>query len=329
MRPTPVGKGPDYNLLVALRALLEHRNVTRASEAATIGQSTMSTMLARLRAHYGDELLVRRGRGYELTPLAEELYPAVVTALEQVADVLDPWSSFDPAASTRTFTMIMSDYALAVLAGPMETTVARKAPGVSLRFEPLPAGTSELKSVLLLNDLVLMPMGYPMPGGQQVVFSDRYVCIVAAGNHRLTDGRLTLTDLAELPYATGFGRSIQTAPEAVMAEAGIIPRTAVAVGGLLALPFAVSGTDMFAFVPERLLERCPSDLDLCVAEVPLADAELAEVAHWHTSRYTDAGIAWLCEQLKEVTASLGLQASDHRRGGRLLTALPPTDPGTR
>ena len=60
---------PDLNLLVALRALLEEANVTRAGERIGMGQSTMSSALARLRTVFQDELLVRIGRDYELTPL--------------------------------------------------------------------------------------------------------------------------------------------------------------------------------------------------------------------------------------------------------------------
>ena len=63
----------DYNLLRPLRALLEERNVTRAAERLHVSQSAMSIALAKLRRHYGDPLLVRRGNRHDLTPLAERL----------------------------------------------------------------------------------------------------------------------------------------------------------------------------------------------------------------------------------------------------------------
>ena len=40
----------DLNLLIALRALLEEANVTRAGARVDMGQSSMSTALSRLRA---------------------------------------------------------------------------------------------------------------------------------------------------------------------------------------------------------------------------------------------------------------------------------------
>ena len=63
----------DANLLLALHALLEERNLTHAGERMTMSQPAMSGALARLRKHFDDELLVRVGRGFELSPLAERL----------------------------------------------------------------------------------------------------------------------------------------------------------------------------------------------------------------------------------------------------------------
>ena len=59
----------DANLLLSLHALLEERNLTHAGERMTMSQPAMSGALARLRKHFDDELLVRAGRGFELTPL--------------------------------------------------------------------------------------------------------------------------------------------------------------------------------------------------------------------------------------------------------------------
>lgn len=60
----------DLNLLVALDALLSERNVTRAAGQVGIGQSGMSSSLARLRNLLGDELLTRTPEGMQLTPRA-------------------------------------------------------------------------------------------------------------------------------------------------------------------------------------------------------------------------------------------------------------------
>ena len=62
----------DLNL-PPLAALLEERHVTRAAERAGLSQPAMSRALARLRQLLDDQLLVRAGSGYVLTPRAERI----------------------------------------------------------------------------------------------------------------------------------------------------------------------------------------------------------------------------------------------------------------
>ena len=51
----------DLNLLLAFEALIAERSVTRAAKRMSVGQPAMSASLARLRAFFGDPLLVRAG----------------------------------------------------------------------------------------------------------------------------------------------------------------------------------------------------------------------------------------------------------------------------
>ena len=293
-------RGVDVNLLVALQALLEQRNVTRAGQVTNMSQPAMSAALSRLRAHFGDDLLRRAGRTYELTPLAAELLPQVGAALGAVAAALDPWSRFDPATSTRRFAVSGSDYALGVVVEPLLGVLRDQAPDVTVEFDPVPPPGSDMLNHLMRRDAVIGAVGYGLPGRRQMVFSDRFVCIVAAGNPRLRDGRLTLEDLADMPHVSASVGQLVTPADQVLAAAGVVPRVDVTVQGLLALPFAVSGTDLCAFVPERLLSRCADDLGLVVAEVPLEDPELAEAAFWHPSRDEDPSLRWLRGVLAEV-----------------------------
>jgi DNA-binding transcriptional LysR family regulator len=77
--------GIDLNLLLVLQALLEECSVTRAAIRVGVPQPTVSNALARLRRHYRDELLVRSGNGYVLTPLARSLLPSVQESVEAQA----------------------------------------------------------------------------------------------------------------------------------------------------------------------------------------------------------------------------------------------------
>src|SRR5215217_2732539 len=105
----------DLNLLVSLDALLQQRSVTRAASQMGLSQPALSASLGRLRRHFGDELLTRVGNEYRLTPLAVQLGDLARLALTGVERVFTAQPEFDPASSTREFSLFMSDYGVAVL----------------------------------------------------------------------------------------------------------------------------------------------------------------------------------------------------------------------
>jgi len=297
--------GIDLNLLAVLGALLEHRNVTRAGERLRLSQPTMSGALARLRQHFGDELLVRSGRQYVLTPAAERLLPAVQEALRQVERTLDVTPEFDAATSTRQFSLALSDYSIMVLIEPLLRRVHEQAPDVGLELSPIPPDMQESERGLLQHDLLIAPMGFRFLGRSEVIFRDRFVCIVDPGNSRLRDGWLSLEDLGKLPHAAAtFGHSGLNPAERALDELGVARHVQVTTVGWLSLPFVVAGTDLVAVLPERLARRVAVAAGVTVAEPPFGRVELVEAAWWHPMRTADPALAWLRTVLAEAAASL-------------------------
>lgn len=169
--------GMDLNLLIALRAMLEEANVTRAGERIGMAQPAMSTALARLRRHYRDDLLVRVGRDYELTPFARSLLPLVEQTLPMIEQALALRDEFDAATSDRTFSIILSDYAFAVISGSLLRQISRLAPHVRVEFGPIPWDMHVSDRGLLRYDILVGPLGCGFPGQSAVLFHDRFVCV--------------------------------------------------------------------------------------------------------------------------------------------------------
>jgi len=295
----------DLNLLVALGALLEERNLTRAGEKTSMSQPAMSGALARLRRHFDDELLVRDGRQYELTPLAHRLLPDVRDALRQVERTLEARPEFD-LTSTRTFSLAMSDYAVTVLVDRLLRRVRELAPGVGLTVSPVPTDMHESDRGLLQHDMVIGPVGVPFPGESEEIFRDRFVCIVDPGNSRLVRGVLSLADFGELPQAVAtFGqRDVLNQAELALMELGVPRHVQVTTVGWLPLPFVVAGTDLVAVLPERLATRVASTAGVAVCEPPFGTIELIEAAWWHPTRSGDQAVRWLRSITAEVAARL-------------------------
>ncbi len=293
--------GLDLNLLTILRALLEEENVTHAGAQVGLSQPAMSIALARLRRHYHDELLVRSGRGYTLTPLARSLLPSVQESVRLVESVLDPSGGFMPGDSDRVFTISLSDYSIMVLIEPLLRSVHEVAPGVGLQLNPIPADMTETDRGLRRSDLLIAPMGYRFQGQSEVIFRDRFVCIADPANPKLRDGRLSLADLGELPHATAtFGHSGLNPAERTLDELCVRRHVQVTTVGWLPLPFVVAGTDLVAVVPERLARRVALTAGLAVAEPPFGRVELVEAAWWHPMRSRDPALRWLRGILRQA-----------------------------
>jgi DNA-binding transcriptional LysR family regulator len=298
--------GTDLNLLNALRVLLEEVNVTHAGRRLNMGQPAMSGALARLRRQFGDELLVRSGRDYELTPMAQDLLPVVQRAQRLLSEALMIGEAFEPPTSRRVFRFALSDYALAVLYEPLMRRISAQAPNLSLEFDPISADARESDREILDHDVLIGPMGYGFPGIEEMFFRDRMVCIVDKGNTRLTDAELTLESLSQLPHAIAtFGRNNLTPADRILGELGVTRRVQVAVTGWMALPFVIEGTDMVAVVPSRLAERfCAPDGPIAVIEPPFGDVDLIEGFWCQEAKLAEPAQQWLVSVLRDVAVEL-------------------------
>jgi DNA-binding transcriptional LysR family regulator len=307
--------GVDLNLLVILQALLEEGNVTRAGRRVGMPQPAVSNALARLRRHYKDELLVRTGSGYALTPLARSLLPSVQESMRLVGWALSPGSVQQPPPSGRTFSISISDYSIAVLGEPLLRRVRDLAPDVHIEMRPVAADIPDSELGPLQYDLLIAPAGFWSGGEPEVVYRDRFVYIADPANPRLRDGRLSLDDLRALPHAAVRQPHTERAvPEKALQRLGITSNVVMTTAGWLPLPFVVAGTEMVAAIPERLARRVCGAAGVTVAEppFPFGRIELAEVAWWHPAHGTDPALTWLRTVLGEVAALLedGVVATD-------------------
>jgi DNA-binding transcriptional LysR family regulator len=331
----------DLNLLIALRAMLEEANVTRAGERIGMAQPAMSTALARLRRHYRDDLLVRVGRDYELTPFARSLLPLVEQAMPLVEQALGLRDGFDPATSTRTFSILLSDYAFSVVNPPLLGRIAELAPGVRLEFSPIPWDMHVSDRGLLRCDFMIGPLGCGFTGCSAVMFGDRFVCVTDPGHERLHDGALSLKDFEDLPHAVAnFGPNL-TPLDRTLSSKGVRQNVRISTVGWLALPFVVAGTDLVAALPERLARLVADLAQLTIVEPPFGEVEIVEAMWWHPTRESDPGHRWLLGVLRDLAATISSGdlsdvaldatyggARDHHRNGRRWHDSPADEPAS-
>ncbi|WP_371476581.1 LysR family transcriptional regulator [Kitasatospora sp. NBC_00315] len=293
----------DLNLVPALRALLEERNVTRAGTKVGLSQPAMSAALSRLRKHFGDELLARSGNSYTLTPLGTVLLELTSTTCELLERVFTCQASFDPAIERREFTLLASDYAVAVFGAELARVVHDEAPGVRLRFLQVgPALVESIATSLSSVDGLLMPHGVISGFPSMDLFADRWVCLVADGHPEIGD-TLTLGDLARLPWAV-YQRTHDAPAARQLSLLGIDARVEVSVETFQLLPAMVAGTTRVALVQERLAARLGPHSGVRTLPCPFDAVPLNEALWWHHAHTQDAAHTWLRDTAARVGAAL-------------------------
>ena len=294
----------DLNLLVALDALMCERSVTNAARRLSVGQSAMSSTLARLRKLFDDPLLIRDGRKLTATPLAESLAKQVRDVLDQIESILSGPADFDPAHAERTFSIIASDVLSVVLLKPLRARLAVEAPGVRVRVTP-PAVDDAERLRRNQADILITPREV-FPDHQDFrntfLFSDRLLCAVDVDNEAV--GRtVSVEQFSSLPYlATSCGRG-ETAAEAQLDRLGISRNVEFSTTfGMV--PSLLSGSRMIALVHERLARALARQTTLRLLEPPMPLQPIHLLMLWTSSAETDPGHSWLRRRILSLSAEL-------------------------
>jgi LysR family nod box-dependent transcriptional activator len=294
----------NLNLLIALNALLAHRNVTRAATQMGLTQSAMSGELRRLRALFSDELLIRSGREYQLTPLATELVGPVAEIVESIERTLARRLSFDPATDQRSFSLAMSDYAMMVLVEPLLRRLWPRAPGVTLHIHPLsPDGVASMLRPGGMDLVITVRAEFESDLCHVALFSDRYVCVVRA-DHPQVGEQMTLDLFRRLPRLQwGLGTVLisSTAEQHFKDLGGPVQMTTES---FALAPFVLGCSDLVAVLQERLARRFKDAAGVKLLDLPVSVPDLTEVMYWSPVVDSDPAHRWLRRTILEVAGTL-------------------------
>lgn len=281
--------------------------------ARRLGQSqpTLSGALAKLRRHFDDQLLVRSGGERQLTPLGAQLRPLTEAALESAERVLTSTARFDPAVSTREFTVVTSDYGGATVLPSLLRVIGERSGGVRVRQIPITvSGLEEGLHTLRSVDALLMPRGVVRGLPHLDLFHDEWVCVVSAGNRHVGE-EFTLHHAQQLPCVLlsnappgGSLSAATTSPANQLEMLGVHLQVVASVNSFLVIPLLLADSDRFALLPRSLVRLVHPDAGLRVLPCPFEAVPLVEAAWWHPVHENDAGHRWFRQCLGRVAAEL-------------------------
>ena len=292
----------DLNLLIALDALLTECSITGAGRRIHLTQSAMSGALGRLREYFHDELLTPVGRKMVRTALGERLAEPVRAILLKIKETINLTPTFDPATSSRTFSLMMSDYVSTVLMPAVLRQAQSVAPQV--RFEVLSNDFSHPLEILERADIdfVIMPNFYLHKSHPSApLFADNYVCVVWDENPLVGSEISTEQYLALGHISVQFGR--ENAPmvdDFLQAKFGDALRIEVLAMNFNSLIQYVVGTQRISIVHRRLAAYYAGRHPIRLVTPQFTLPTLSESIQWHSCFNEDPGSIWLRNLMIEV-----------------------------
>jgi DNA-binding transcriptional LysR family regulator len=297
-------KGLDLNLLVCLDALLELQNVTRAAEHLSLSQPAISSALARLRTYFDDPLLVQNGKRMMPTTHALRLRPAIRAILADVDTLVGVSPHFDPATTTRRFSICTSDFLTSVLIGPLLTRLSVIAPGVQFDITPVSDDVTQRLDRGEI-DLLLTPDAYVSSEHPAVLLFEETHVVVGARDNPLLQAPLDLAGFLGAGHvAVEIGRINRLSfAESFLRAQGIERRVEVSVSSFTIIPELLAGTMRLALMHRRLAEQAALHYPITLAPLPFDMPPMREMAQFHRTRADDAGLRWLVGALQDVSGN--------------------------
>lgn len=290
----------DLPLLAALDALVSERSVTRAADRLHMSQPAMSHALAKLRAAFGDPILVKSHGAMVPTAKALRIVGPTREAVQSLESALAGFRNFDPGTEESVIRLAVVDYVELVIMPKVMSLLREKAPGLRVLVRPLWSQqdlVDDLHSGRL--DLAMAFFGEPPDLlRRQRLGQEEYVCIAARGRFRkgkfdlgaYLAGRHVVVNpvgVFEAPVIDGALRKKGLRREVVYSAAHFTTAAAI-----------VESTDLIATVQGRVANRMLREFAIDVLPLPFAAPGLVLSQIWHERTHKDDLFRWLRSQFE-------------------------------
>lgn len=298
----------DLNLLVLFEIVREERHVGRAAERLNLSSSAVSHGLGRLRRLLNDPLFLKTPRGVVPTARALELAAPIADILARVRSVVATAAPFEPATSTRRFTIGAPDGVSAVVLPPLLARLRKEAPGIDIAVRQILPTQGEASAEHAWRgaladlearamDVAIVPSDdMPARFHGRLLFEEDFVLAMRAG-HPFARAP-TLDRYCEMQHLvvslTGDAHGFV---DRVLGEQGRTRRVALTVPNFMFALALVAETDLITALPRRFAARHARRFGVVRREAPLPLGRFRLTAIAPKVAMMDAGLAWLFDRL--------------------------------
>ena len=317
-------KSFDLNLLLALKALLEEKNVSRAAEKLCLSQPAMSHILRRLRDQLDDPILVKSASGLVPTARALALLEPTAAVLREIERIVEPPPEFDPATSRRRFVISTSDYVGFALLPTLAESMIRIAPHIEVHIRQPITGPPH---IVLEKDNIDLAIGFDAIFGStphvcsQALMGESIVCLTRKSNAQVPGDDISLAQFLEGKHVLISWREAGTGLiDDSLAKLGLRRNVFLVLPNFLTTPWILEKTDLMLCLPQRMAEQFVQLAPLKILPIPIDLPRYELMMLWHPRHEKDHAHMWLRERVRmacrrdsgdDVNAGAGAKAHIH------------------
>lgn len=301
----------DLNLLVLFEVVFDEGHVGRAAARLNLTSSAVSHGLGRLRRLLNDPLFLKTPKGVVPTARAAELAAPIADVLARARSVIATAEPFDPARSTRRFTIGAPDGASAVFLPPLLRALQRMAPDIDIGIRQLLPVPGEMSPDQAWRnafaelderdmDIAVIPTDrVPARFHTRCLYDEDFVVAMRVGHAFASNPSLEQYCALQHLVVSFTGDRLGFVDEA-LANQGYTRRIALTVPNFMFALAVIAGTDLISALPRRFVAMHAARFGVVAVDPPLPLTRFPLVAVAPKVAMMDAGLEWLFDLLGGV-----------------------------
>lgn len=300
----------DLRQVALLVALVDAQSLSVAAERMSLTPSAASQSLDRLRELFGDELVLRQGASYLLTPTGQSALDSFREMTRIWQDATSGAAVFDPASSDAHLSIACVEGFVEIDLEACYAAIVARAPALRLDIETSEGGASAIADLYTSNvDILLTGQAPPTDAddlhAEQLAASEHSHCCLSEAHPRIRESLSIQQYMAErhlLALATTRTRSAGSRIDQALVALGLGPRHFSVVQPLSRIAMLLATTDRLATVSAQqgaVLVRMSKGLRLMPLPPEVPRVPVQRYMAWHHRTHHSPPQRWLRERLRD------------------------------
>jgi len=291
----------DLNLLTVFEAIMDARQLSKASEELGMSQPAMSAALKRLRHTFRDDLFIRAHQGMMPTPQALIIYRSITPALEMIRQELQNGREFDAKLCHRHFRILGGDYVEILFLCDLINNTQAVAPDTSIEIRPLQV--AGFCPALKLGELDVA-VHYSIPNDDALshehIYDDNLVVVARRGHPRIKKRVTEEMFFTENHVALSSVDHHIGHLELFLQQQKINRKIVAQTTQFSSMIPVIMNTDTICVMPERLATWFSKNHPLRRYTMPIRSPKLPIYMLWAKRFDSDLSHAWFRSELRRV-----------------------------